>query len=345
MTEVKKQLIDKFVFDDEGFRMSTPPQIADYRAKRLKTDSIADLGSGIGVQALYFALASRRVVAVENDHKRMEDCRKNAETMGITNVEFIEGNATDENVVKMLRDVDTIHSDPSRKKTGDGWSFSDLSPNPLEVVKLYASENISFDIPAFMSPSLVPDDWELEYISLQGELKQLSTYLGGLKRFKKSALNLPSGNRIVYNKDLSRKVEYTERPKKWLYDLDGSLYYSGLLPEFLQEKKDLSLLHQDRQKTLLTGEKLILDPFIVRSYSVIDSAISLEEARKKLILEKAGKVVLRYSVDPSKYYEERRSMEKGLVGSTTIYIFKFRNRYYLADRAATAENSKVSNKD
>jgi SAM-dependent methyltransferase len=338
MTEVKKQLTDKLVFDEEGFRMSTPSQIAEYKAKRLKTDSIADLGSGIGVQSLYFAQTSRHVVAVENNLRRLEECRKNAELMGLVNIEFIEGNATEKTVIDRLEDVEVVHSDPSRKKTGEVWTFADLSPNPLEIARLYRQENISFDIPAFMHPNLIPNEWELEYISLHGELKRLSTYLGGVKKFDKSALTLPIGKRIVHNKDVPRKVEPTDRPHKWLYDLDGSIFYSGLLPEFLDERKDLELLYQDRQKTLLTSEKFIIDPFIVRSYSVNDTATSLNEVKRKLIDEKAAKVVLRYPIDPSKYYEERRIIERGLDGTTTIYIFKFKDRYYLAERTGEQDS-------
>ena len=335
MTEVKKQPSERLAFDEEGFRMSTPNEIAEYKAKRLKADSIADLGSGIGVQALNFAKASGRVVAVENNRRRLEECRRNAETMGITNMEFIEGDATDAAVAEKLGDVEVIHSDPSRMKRGTGWTFDDLSPNPLAISRLYRQENKSFDVPAFMQPSLLPEGWELEYISLQGELKRLSVYTGGLRKFEKSALSLPSGKRVLYNSDIPRKVEQAQRPGKWLYDLDGSILHSGLLPEFLDKNGGLELLYQDRQKTILTGEKFVTDPFIVRSYSVVDSSQSMDGVKKKLIERRASKVVLRYSLDPSRYYEERRNIERGLEGSATVYIFRFKDRYYLADKVET----------
>jgi hypothetical protein len=332
MTEVKKRLDEKLLYDSEGFRMSTPPLIAEYKAERLKADSIADLGAGIGIQSLNFALVSKRVVVVENNSERIEACRKNAGIMGLTNIEFIASNALDKSTVEMIGDVEVVHSDPSRQKSADRWSFSDLSPNPMEILKLYKSDNVSFDLPASMSPSLIPSTWELEYISLQGELKRLSVYLGGAKRFERSAITLPSKTRVVGDKDLTRKVEIVDRPSKWIYDLDGSLSNSDLVPEYLREDDRLSLLHQDRQKTLLTSDKLIENPFLIKSYSLLESARSIQELRRRLLDLNAKSVFIRYSVDPSQYYEMRRVLEKDLQGEKQIFVFKIKDILYLAER-------------
>ena len=53
-------------------------------------------------------------------------------------------------------------------------------------------------------------------------------------------------------------------------------------------------------------------------------------------------VVLRFSIDPSQYYEERRNIGKGLEGTKTIYIFRFNSKYYLAERTGEADNSQKS---
>lgn len=332
MTEVKKQPMDNLVFDQEGFRMSTPQAIAQYKAERLKCGIIADLGAGIGIQALHFAEFSGRVIAVDNDPKRLSYLKKNAEMMGISNMEVIEGNALDTRIIEMMPEVDTFHSDPSRKRTRDTWSFDDLSPNPVDILSKYKGDNFSFDIPPLFPRSLLHRDWETEYISLSGELKRMSVYVGGVKKFGRNALALPEGGRIVEDQSLERDVRKRSKPQSWIYDLDESLFYSDLIPEFLNLNRELSLLYEDRQKTLVTSNKFVEGPFLTKSYSVTESAADIHDAKNKLSRMKAGKVVIRFSMDPEKYYEEKRRLEKDLDGERTAYLFRFGGALFIAER-------------
>ena len=332
MTEVKKQPMDNLAFDQEGFRMSTPQVIAKYKAERLKCGSIADLGAGIGIQALHFAAFSESVFALDNDTSRLVYLRKNAETMGVHNLEVMEGNALDPKIINVLSGMDVFHSDPSRNRTKETWSFEDLSPNPLDVLSKYKGDMFSFDIPPLFPRGLLKKDWETEYISLSGELKRMSVYVGGAKRYGKNALSLPEGGRIVEDPNLERDVRKRSKPQSWIYDLDESLFYSDLVPEFLRMNPDVSLLHEDRQKTLVTSNKFVEGPFLTKSYSVLESATDVQDAKNKLLRMKVGKVVLRFSMDPTKYYEEKRRLEKELEGERTAYLFKFGGMLFIAER-------------
>ncbi|MGC8561798.1 MAG: hypothetical protein ACP5UZ_02575 [Thermoplasmata archaeon] len=332
MTEVKKQPMDNLVFDQEGFRMSTPQAIAKYKAERLKSRAIVDLGAGIGIQALHFAIFSERVIAVDNDPNRLGYLRKNVETMGLHNLEVIEGDALDPKTVNMVSEVETVHSDPSRRRAKETWTFEDLSPNPVEILRMYKGGKFSFDLPPLFPRSLLKKDWEVEYISLSGELKRMSVYVDGAKKFGRNALSLPAGERIVEDQNMEREIRRRNKPQNWIYDIDESLFYSDLIPEFLKMNPDLSLLHEDRQKTLVTSNKFIEGPFLTKSYSVLESAKSIYDAKKKLAEMKVGKVIIRFSMDPTKYYEERRNLERELDGEKTAYLFKFGGILYLAER-------------
>lgn len=341
MTEVKKQLSGDFIHDEEGFRMSTPQVIAEYKARRLKTRTIADIGSGVGIQALNFALISNEVMAVENDAARIEILERNARNMGLTNLEIIRGDALEPRVVESVERADTVHSDPSRKQDGVRWSFSNLSPNPMEITSHYRQDRISFDLPSLFPVELIPADWELEYVSLMGELKRLSVYARGARKFTKSAISLPDEERIVAISDIDREVEKSDIPLKWIYELDGSLYFSNLIPEFLHRCVNLKLLYQDRQKTLVTGDKQIKNSFIKRTYSVLSSVESIADLKIELHRLRAGKVILRYPMEPSLYYEGKRNMESNLDGDRTIYVFKFGGMYYTAEGRARSKLEKV----
>ncbi|MGC8645550.1 MAG: class I SAM-dependent methyltransferase [Thermoplasmata archaeon] len=331
MTEVKKRPLEGLLYDREGFRMSTPKEIASYLAERLAGGTVADIGCGIGVQTISFAERSERVVAVDMNRERLEMCRKNCERMNLGNVDFILGDALSKSVVARVGDVNIVHSDPSRVRTGR-WSMDSLSPNPLLVSREYDGDKC-FDLPALMPQSEIPKGWEMEFISLGGELKRLCAYTGDLKIYEKSALSLPQGARVVYDMEIDRKVEIASKPLHFIYDVDASISVSGLLPEFLSSNVELRIIHEDSQRTLATSSVPADNPFIARKYEVMGEAVSLTDLRKKIEEMDAGKVYLRFSVEPSKYYELKGRLERGLRGSSSAYIFRFGDRFYAAAKA------------
>jgi SAM-dependent methyltransferase len=333
MTEVKKEKLQGLEYDEEGFRISTPPQIAAYKAERLATDNIADLGAGNGVQSLYFARISKRVISVDNDEERIVILRNNAKKEGIANIEFILGDALEGETIKKVGDVNIVNSDPSRKRGGRKWEFTYLSPNPLNVVEKYRSDGFSFDLPPLMPISSIPEDWEIEYLSLYGELKRMLAYVGGAKKFERSALTLPSRKRIVFDHNIERNVNPLGVALRYIYDLDSSLLVSDLIPEFMHHR-DLWLLHSDSQRVLMTSEKLAKDPFLFRTYSVLDTALTLATLKQKLSTLKAGKVFIRFPIEPSNYYVEKRNFERGLNGIYEIYLFKVGEVFYLASKVS-----------
>jgi len=331
MTEVKKEKLEGLEYDEEGFRISTPPQIAAYKAERLTTESIADLGAGNGIQSLYFARTSKRVISVDNSGERLAISRNNAKKEGITNIEFILGDALDGETIKKVGKVDLVNSDPSRKRSEGRWEFSLLSPNPIDVIEKYKCESFSFDLPPLMPASLIPGNWEIEYLSLYGELKRMLTYVGGAIKFERSALTLPSRKRIVFDYNIERNVNPLRVPLHYIYDLDSSLLVSGLIPEFTHHR-DLWLLHSDSQRVLATSEKLVKDPFLFRTYSIIDTAPTVSTLKQKLSKLKAGKVFIRFSIEPSNYYIEKRNLERELNGKRDLYLFKLGEVFYLASK-------------
>lgn len=331
MTEVKKSLKNE-ISDKEGFRMSTPMEIASYKAGRLKSTSIADLGAGIGTQAIQFAMVSDLVKVVETDTKRLEILRKTSRKLMLDNIEFIHGDVLDSAVVAKLGEVKIVHSDPARKKLGRSWNLRDLQPNPMKIMSKYRCQDFSFDLPVQISRDDIPEEWEKEYISLGGELKRLSVYSNSLRRYSKSAITLPSGDRVVEDIGVDREFDSVSVPDEFVHELDQSVQVSGLIPEFLKSSGGLKFLYSDRQKTFVTSDSLPRTSLIVRSYRAIDSASSWNDLRKKLRNEGGGKVFMRFRVDSSRYYEMRKSLEEGLMGGLDKFIFKFSGIFYIAEK-------------
>ncbi|XP_037554355.1 uncharacterized protein LOC119430963 isoform X1 [Dermacentor silvarum] len=76
--------------DEESWFSVTPEGIAKHIAKRCKADVVIDAFCGAGGNSIQFALASRRVIAVDIDPAKVELARNNASVYGVADkIEFV----------------------------------------------------------------------------------------------------------------------------------------------------------------------------------------------------------------------------------------------------------------
>ncbi len=328
MIDLENLDLKLFQHDDEGLRVATPIPIAKSKAERLSNETIADLGSGIGVQSIVFSYYFHKVYSVERTG-RIRYAKRNAKKFGIRNIEFIKGDALNESVIKKLKDVDVIFSDPSRPVRKGEWDLEDLSPSPLKIIKYYKNDAFVFDIPVQMRMNKLDDEWEKEYISLDGEIKRLSIYLGKVKNYDRSALILPEGIRVIYNPQIERKINVMDEPLDYVYDVDPAIQYAELLPEIIREMGDLYLLLKDKKRCFLTSKNFKEKEYF-RSIYVIDFyAENMNALIQKLRENNAGKIYLRYNVNADEYYIIKEKIEKNLQGKEKYYIFRFKEKFYV----------------
>ena len=107
---------DPLWFTRTGLQQATRGRVASRRAARLATSgviSVADLGCGIGADAIAFARAGLRVVAVEKDPLTAAVAQSNMDTLSLpVNVMCADVSSTD------LSDVDAVFCDPARRDPG-----------------------------------------------------------------------------------------------------------------------------------------------------------------------------------------------------------------------------------
>jgi len=81
-------------FDEEEYAFATHEILAEYLAKRLKTNTIADLCCSIGSNSIQFAKFSNKVIAVDINKERLEKAKYNAKLYNIDKkIEFILGDS------------------------------------------------------------------------------------------------------------------------------------------------------------------------------------------------------------------------------------------------------------
>ncbi|MBI1968696.1 class I SAM-dependent methyltransferase, partial [Candidatus Woesearchaeota archaeon] len=137
--------IPKQIFPDkalhytaEDIRVGTSQLVAEYRAERLKCDTIADLGCGVGFQSFAFAKTCKKVFAVERDARKLETAQKNAEALGIKNITFLHGDALDPAIIKKLKSCDVVFCDTERPLGEARRTMETIQPPPLELLQAYS---------------------------------------------------------------------------------------------------------------------------------------------------------------------------------------------------------------
>lgn len=313
--------------DKESLRLATPEIVARYIAKRLKTDVIADLGCGIGGQVIFFAKECKKVYAVEREPQKLEYARKNCEIYGVSNVEFIPGDALSYEIKEKVKDANIIFSDPARALSEEVRTLEKLEPPITEILKLYSdvTQDFAFHAPPQISPEKIVFDCEQEYLSLNGQLNRLTLYFGKLKRCKRGAVVLP-GEAQLCSSDAETIGKSTL--KEYVYEPEPSVVKAELLNKLAQTisktGNGIFFYKGDERRTLLTSSQLLESPFFKDRYRVLGSTENDIMKLKEILKSKDAKhVILRLDIKPEKYWEFRSMLEKELKGSKTLHAFGF----------------------
>ncbi len=319
-------------FSRDDLRWATPEIVAQYRAERLRCKVIADLGCGIGFQTFAFASVCGKVLAVEKDGRKLENARENAKILGLSNIEFIEGDVLDPKIVKKLKDVEIVFCDPERLSGEEERKVESIMPDIPKLIEAYSkiTDQIAIEFPPQIKK--IKLNAEREYLSVDGQLNRLTLYFGKLKSCERSAVLLPKG---VVLRNSSAKLKETKKILDYIYEVDPAVVKAGLLGE-LSEESGASCFSQGKF-TYFTSKKLVHGNFFKNSYKVLYVTVfsqkNIIEALKRMQI---GKVVLRYSVDPLDYWKERKVYESKLTGTKEACLFQF------GDKAVIGENLSVN---
>jgi len=184
------------LFTRTGLEQATRAVVADRRAGRLAAAgvrSLADLGCGLGSDALAAARRGIRVHAVDADPLTAALAAVNAEAAGLADLVTVE--CADATTVPVER-FDAVFADPARRRAGRGrvmdprswspsWDFIATLPErvPRTVLKLAPG----------IDHALLPGGAEGEWVSVDGDLVEAAFWCGPLAEFPRRAILLPTG--------------------------------------------------------------------------------------------------------------------------------------------------------
>ncbi len=318
---------ERLWLDQYSSRYSTPEIISKYRSERLKESKIVDIGSGAGMQSIFFGMHSD-TVGVEAVKQRYLLSMINRISYEDSKVSFMNftypGN--EDNLVLDKNTV--IFSDPLRGE-GKKSDLSTLTPDPRVIYHhlIQKVKGIAFDLPIMMRPESIEFPGELEFISVAGAVSRLTFYSQTLAKGTRSALILPQGVSVTGE---PKPIELEPGLSVALCIPDPALVKSGLLHLFLQDE-DARIVSRDDRRLVLSSETGMpevpgehFEIIFESNYDGLLTAISNLGARK---------VIPRFNVPPEEYYPLVRKLNSGAESGDTVYILKHENNYLICKKS------------
>ncbi|MFF3864691.1 methyltransferase domain-containing protein [Micromonospora sp. NPDC001898] len=222
-----------------GLEQATRRVVADRRAERLRAAGVrtlADLGCGLGADALAAARAGIRVYGVEADPVTAAMAAANAEAAGLADAFTVEcGDATAFDVSR----VDAVFCDPARRRAGTGRRIFDpnaYSP-PWDFVTGLAERvpHTVVKVAPGLDHALIPAGAEAEWVSVAGDLVEAALWCGRLAEVPRRATLLtekPPAGVARHQLTGSGAVEATVGPvRRYVHDPDPAVVRAHLVAE------------------------------------------------------------------------------------------------------------------
>lgn len=281
----------EMLFTEAGLEQATRLQVAAIHAERFRQKgftTVADLGCGIGADALAFASLGLSVTAIEQDAHTAALASFNLAPFPNATVSVGDAQNAD------LSAFDAIWLDPARRdlerKAAKHITLTpaDFSPNLDWCFGLKKPKGIKLG-PAFPL-DLIPNGIEAQWVSHQGDLVELTIWSEELSsNLGRSALMLRDGQRFLFEGQGVERAT-TSTIKRYIFEPDSSLIRSQLLGEFASQN---SLTSVSEGIAYLTGDNPINSPWL-KTYEVLET-LPLDEVaiRKALSARGIGKLEIK----------------------------------------------------
>lgn len=170
----------RMLFTPAGLEQATRLRVAALHAGRFSAAGltrVADLGCGIGGDAMAMAALELRVTAVERDEATAAIAAYNL--MPFASATVVHGDALDQ----PLDDVDGVWLDPARREGATRLaSPDDWSPSLTQALAIAARVPTGIKLGPGMDRALLPEGLEAQWISVDGEVVELVLWSGPLAR-------------------------------------------------------------------------------------------------------------------------------------------------------------------
>nr|WP_259471427.1 class I SAM-dependent methyltransferase [Streptomyces shenzhenensis] len=306
----------RMFFTPDGVEQSTRTSVAAYRAARLReagVRSVADLCCGVGGDAIAFARAGIRVLAVDRDPLTAEVARANAAALGLD--ELIEVREADVTGVD-TSGWDAVFVDPARRGSRGRLFDPEAYSPPLSwaVGAAATARTAVLKVAPGIPHEAVPERAEAEWISDGGEVKEAVLWFGTGAPGAVRATLLP-GPRTLLGRGLPNPEV---RPVgRYLYEPDGAVIRAHLVAEVAAEL-DGGLI--DPTIAYVTADGLRATPYAT-SYEITDQLHFNIKKLKALLREReVGTLTVKKRGSAVEPEELRRKVRPQGPNAATVFL-------------------------
>ena len=293
-------------FTRAGLEQATRAVVADRRAARLAAAGVrtmADLGCGLGSDALAAARAGISVYAVEADPVTAEMAAANVTAAGLADLVTVE--CADAMTVR-VEDYDAVFADPARRKAGGGRVFDPKAYSPPWDFVAGLADRVPrtvLKLAPGIAHELLPSGAEGEWVSVDGDLVEAAFWCGPLAEVPHRATLLPDGDVLTGSGDAKGPVGPVGR---FLYDPDPAVVRAHLVAEFAAGiggrlgDPDIAYVYTDEPLDTPYGRRLEITDVL---------PFSLKRLRALLRERRVGRLEIRKrgsALEPEKFRRELR---------------------------------------
>ncbi len=294
----------RMFFSREALEQASAAPVAAQRAARLagadEVGHVADLCCGVGGDALAMAAAGLQVLAVDRDELRLAMAEANAQALGMA-----------ERIRTLRRDLlaeeppaaGAIFCDPGRRAGGRRRFHVEEYEPPLSRILAWRARTpaLALKLAPGVDVAELPADAELEFVSLDGELKEAALWCGPLARVARRATVLRKGadgqtlTHMMTSGPGAPSSSFILHPSSFLYEPDPAVIRAGLVAELAAQ---IGAAQIDPQIAYLTSDELVATPF-ARAWPVIAwQPFGLKRLRASLRELGAGPVTVKKRGSP-----------------------------------------------
>ncbi len=220
---VKHPRGDELWWTGPALEQATSHEVATHRARRF-TGPVTDVCCSVGGDLLTLPDGSR---GIDTDEARLLLAAENARVLGRT-VHLALADARD------LSPVGEVFADPARRSGGRRVFDPRAYAPPLPVILGWdRCTSLGVKVAPGIPDEAVPPGFELEVVSLRGEVKEAVLWGGAARRGPaRSATLLPSGGTLVDDPVPDPAVR---PPGRWLLEPDGAVIRAHLVAQVVSQ--------------------------------------------------------------------------------------------------------------
>jgi SAM-dependent methyltransferase len=224
---------DRLLYTQAGLEQATRLKVAALHAGRFRdagATRVADLGCGLGADALAIAALGVPVVAVERDEVTAALAAYNL--AAFPDVEVVHGDAE----TFPLDGTDAVYLDPARRTAGTGETSrltrpDDYSPSIDFAFALAERMPVGIKLGPGFDRELIPDAAEAQWVSVDGQLVEMGLWTGALARpgIRRSALVLTDSGADELTAAADSADADVRELGEYVYEPDGAVIRARLI--------------------------------------------------------------------------------------------------------------------